>query len=156
MSASTLSPAPGDTGANADQQFNILALYADLATGRRAQTLHDRLIKQFPQDLNPILRLSRFDLLNDINFFIMAAKEAMDANLLIISAHRAYDLPSTVERWVETVLELKQDFPTALVALLDGNQPDPLSNPNSIYAHIQDTTCRANVEFFSTAEQIRF
>ncbi|MHC1765718.1 MAG: hypothetical protein AB9869_15700 [Verrucomicrobiia bacterium] len=130
MSASSMTSTAGDTLLDADPQFNVMALYADRETGHRTREIHDR--------------GWRLDLLSDAQCGTLAAKEAVDAKMLILSIHRGDDLPFTVERWLETVLEQKQDSLRAPVVLVDRNEADSLSNPNSIYAHLPDAARRAH------------
>ncbi|MEW6305958.1 MAG: hypothetical protein AB1705_20985 [Verrucomicrobiota bacterium] len=133
-------------------QFNIVLAYADMETAKRGKQVHDRLVAELGNECTFILRLWKFDVLRDAKLRAQAAKEAADANMLIISTHGGRDLPRAVKSWVRTSLKEKRESPAALVALLEGRN-DPPKGPRSVRAYLCKQAVRHKLDFFACAEE---
>jgi len=80
----------------------------------------------------------------------IAADEAAQASLVIVSVHHAESLPVEMKGWIELWLRSKHPHPIALLALFD---PAYQGNSNAIAAYLNDIARRANMEFVSKSEE---
>lgn len=93
--------------------------YEDLLTGLRAKRVLDRVLKSAGDCVLPRLQLLRFDLLGYPELHYWAAREAAQADLVVLSSHGKTELPEAVKSWLDLWLCRRGDRPSALVASLD-------------------------------------
>jgi hypothetical protein len=105
--------------------FRILTAYEDIAAGIRAREMS----KQLAAELKPELQIShnvwRFELLGHPQLREYASADAVEADLVIISAHGDEELPGHVKAWIGSWLNQRRKGPCALVALLDQEEIVP-------------------------------
>ena len=80
----------------------------------------------------------------------IAAEEAAQAALVIISVHHAESLPDEMRGWIKLWLKHKGKRPIALLALFD---PECQGSSHSIAAYLREVAREANVEFLSQSEE---
>jgi hypothetical protein len=86
----------------------------------------------------------KFDVLALPKLREMAARDAAEADIIIVSAHGAIELPTEVKLWAEEWLAEKHHI-IALVGLFDPKEY--LNNP--VREYLADIARRAGIEFFS-------
>jgi len=125
--------------------LGVVLVYEDLATGLRARQAFDHLVDQLELEADFRLNLWNFGLLRDPAHRQEAAREASDADIIVLSAHGQGELPAQVKAWLREWLELNADRPTALVASLDESVKDQ-SSENRILAHLRSLAAEAGAE----------
>jgi hypothetical protein len=128
--------------------LSIVVAYEDYLTGNRALRTCDRLIKQFRRNTHCTSTSWKFDLLRLPKLKEMAAEEATLADMIIVSAHAASEVPSELKEWMELWLEKKNASDSALVALLHfpkGRMPET----SPFQAFLRAAARRAKLDFFS-------
>jgi hypothetical protein len=135
--------------------FNVLIAYEDFATGNRALSVFDRL---FPASGgSPFFsthNVWKFDLLEITKFRDVAAAEAANADMVIISAHVGRELPAVVKRWMEIWIKRRHAESGALVVLLDG-QKSRVTPDLRMETYLQTCAVRAGMDFFIQREKTR-
>ena len=89
----------------------------------------------------------KFDVLGIPKLREMAAKDAAQADIVIISCHGHNDLPVEVKAWIELWLA-ENSSAIALVALFDSPPMDP-QQTDSIRDYIAAVARRGQMEFFA-------
>lgn len=113
------------TGACAFQKnptFNVVTVYEDRHMGRQAKETCDRLTRHLGDECQVTNSLWNFNILQDPIAKSFAARDAADADMIIIATREELELPSHVKTWIERWFGEKADHPSALVALLGGSE----------------------------------
>jgi hypothetical protein len=131
---------------DSDPSFNVIIAYEDFETGKRAKSIYDSLVENLGHDCQFTNQMWKFEVLGIPKLRELAARDAVTADILIVSYHGT-ELPSEFKAWVELwVAEPKH--PIALVALLDSLEPnDPRIAETRAY--LADVARRAQMEFFA-------
>lgn len=104
-------------------------LYEDFATGLRAHLLLDRVRQCLGHGIQANEHLWRFDLLREPELLKEAVEEAVQADLVIVSAHGDGVLPEPLKDWAgEWLLRAGQDVPGVVLAL-DSRLQRPAAKP---------------------------
>jgi len=134
-----------------DPTFNVVVVYEDFATGKRAKKTYDYLVANLGQDCHFSNQMWKFEVLSIPKLREMAAKDATAADVIIISAHGDTELSADVKAWIETWLSDGTDA-MALVALFDGGQDNPVVLENT-KTYLAAVAARGNLEFFAQCEE---
>ena len=136
---------------DANPSFNVIIAYEDFETGKRAKKICDFLVENLGHDCQFTNQMWKFELLGIPKLREMAARDAMMADIVIISCHGA-ELPPDVKAWVELwVAEPNQ--PIALVALfncLENHDPQAVE----ARAYLADVARRGQMEFFAQPDEL--
>ena len=100
-------------------RFNVVILYEDIAAGKRAKLLYDRVIRELVDEWDFGLELWNFRVLAVPEIGNSAAKAAAQADFVIVSMYRKAQLSAQTRDWIEKWSGLITDNKSALVALLD-------------------------------------
>src|ERR1041385_2762721 len=130
---------------DSDPSFNVIIAYEDFETGKRAKCIYDSLVENLGRDCQFTNQMWKFEVLGIPKLREMAARDAMMADIVLVSYHGMH-LPSEFKAWVELwVTEPKH--PIALVALLDSPETnDPRMAETRAY--LADVARRGQMEFF--------
>jgi hypothetical protein len=143
----------------ADARMKIVLAHEDPVTGLKAiellRRLAARLGAQSEIDRSPwelCNRAWQFDWLREPELFEQALAEAIEADMIIISANRRNELPVCVRKWIESVLARKRGGPAALVALLDG---PPVTNDDILHSdfYLRQLASENGVDFHCNLDQ---
>jgi hypothetical protein len=136
--------------AKQNHAFKIVAVGEDFAAVMRAQELSKRLAA----DLEPEFGLSsdawKFEALDNSQTGSEAAREAAEADMIIIAASGAFELPVQVKSWIESWLPRKRKGVTTLVALRDDEDETPYES-SPLCAYLQGIAREWGLEFFSNS-----
>jgi hypothetical protein len=128
-----------------EQSIKVIIVYDHLETAKRAEAIYERLSYSFHgSGFEFEQRLWRFDVLEDEGFCAEAARDAADADIVIVATHDDTELPKGVQNWLETSLE-GHTGAAALVALLQH-----ASAPVTPY--LQEVARRGGMDFFAQTE----
>lgn len=101
--------------------FNVVVAYEDFSTGNNALSIVNRLFPGWGQSPSfSTQNVWKFDLLEIAKFRDMAATEAAEADMVVISTHDPKSLPTAVKRWMELWTDKRRENSGALVVLIDG------------------------------------
>ena len=133
-----------------DPTFNVVIAYEDFETGKNAKRTYDYLVAQLGHDCQFSSQMWKFDVLNIPKLREMAAREAVTADIVIISCHGENPLPAEVKAWMELWLGEAQ-HPVALVALFD-SPPGFTVEAMALRNYLADVARRGQMEFFAQPE----
>lgn len=128
--------------------FNVVIAYEDLETGKIAKTTYDFLVENLGRDCRFINQMWKFDVLSIPKLREMAARDATQADIIIISSHGS-DLPAEVRTWIELFLA-EPNHAIALVALFDSPDAEATFQARSYLARVAE---RGEMEFFAQPDE---
>ena len=128
----------------ASPTFNVVLVYEDLETGKRAMRTYDFLVEQLGEDCLFANQMWKFDLLAVPKLREMAARDAAAADIVIVSAHEGNDLSYEVKDWVE-MWTAQDTHNIAIVGLFDSEAT--ITTP--VRDFLESTAERLGVQFFS-------
>jgi hypothetical protein len=122
----------------------LLEAFEDSATGARIKEFRHDLFLQLGHRCQIIehVWLSSMFRLHELQE--IAAEEAAAADLVVIAAHEAENLPGEVQGWLDLWLRQAGGRNAVLLALLDSG---PEADPGRIEGHLQDAAKRSGMEF---------
>ncbi len=144
LSSSTLL---GTSDLDVNPTFNVVIAYEDFDTGKHAKKTYDFLVESLGRECRFTNQMWKFDVLSIPKLREMAAKDAVMADIIIISCHGGDELPEFVQAWIESWVAEK-DSAHALVALFDCPHEDFLKT-RQIRAYLADVAEKAGMEFFA-------
>ena len=121
--------------------IKIVIAYDNAATGKRAEAIYERLAKRLGNNFDFEQRLWRFDVLEEADVRAEAARDAADADIVIVATNEDKKLPEGVQTWLENSLQ-RHSGAAALVALLDHS-----SAP--VQPYLEEVARRGGVDFFA-------
>ena len=130
------------------QSINVVIVYEDYATGLRAKRLHDNLCRQLEPECEVNQSMWKFDVLSSPRLGAVAAEEATEADLILVSMHGDGELPREVKDWLETWAAEKTGQNSALVALFDEVEEDE-SQVDTIQRYLRQIARRGGMSFFA-------
>jgi hypothetical protein len=116
--------------------FNILIIYEDFVTGKRAKNGLDYLAEELGDEFEFRHSMWRLGILQNSKLNILAAPALAEADLLIISLRSEGQIPAKIRMLIDAWLAEKGTRDCALVALFEAEAASPHS---SVYA------CLANL-----------
>lgn len=136
----------GSSDLEADPVFNVVIVYEDFAAGKHAKETFDFLVSNLGHQCRFSNQMWKFDVLALPKLREMAAKDALAADIIIISCHGNHNLSSDVKAWINSWL-YEQNNAIALVALFSDANPNGESQ--HIRAYLAEVASRAQMEFFA-------
>ena len=124
----------------------VLIVYEDLPTRERAVSLCDALVRKFTPELDFEFTWWRFKFLSDAHIAHQAAQAALQADLILVSIHRAEDLPLEIKAWFERWLSDRHPSEGALV-VLHTSQDMTCADP-----YLRLVALRANLDYLPLTE----
>jgi hypothetical protein len=125
--------------------FNVVILYEEFETGKRAKLTYDFLVETMGADCQFRSQIWKFEALSDPALLDLALRDAAEADIVVISSQGG-DVPSEVRTWLEAWLVLAAN-PLALVALFDPAREIPRTQ--SARAFLSGVAERGRMEFFA-------
>lgn len=105
--------------------FNVVVMYEDVQTGRRAKKGLDYVAEELGNDLEFRRSMWRLDALQEPTLNAMAMPALAEADLLIISLRGDSQLPSKIRALIDKRLAQTTNHDCAVVALSEGVTPRP-------------------------------
>jgi len=130
--------------------FNVLIAYDDFEAGKRAKRTYDFLVENLGGECEFANQMWKFDVLGIPKLREMAASDASEADIIMVSCHAAGELPDELKAWVEIWLGVKCKA-IAMVVLLDC----PFgwtAEAQSTRAYLAAAARRGGMEFFCEAD----
>jgi hypothetical protein len=127
--------------------FNVVIMYEDFETGKRAKKGLDYVAEELGNDLEFRHSMWRLDILQDPKLNVLAAA-LTEADLLIISLRGEGQLPSKIRALIDERLVQTVNHQCALVALFEGAAP---ATRSSVYACLATLAQQRGLDFFEQA-----
>ena len=87
--------------------FNVVIAYEDFETGKNAKKTYDFLVEHLGHECEFNNQMWKFDVLALPKLKEIAARDAAEADIIIIAAHGTCELPSEVKSWIDRWLREK-------------------------------------------------
>ena len=133
---------------DANPTFNVVIAYEDLETGKRAKKIYDFLVENLGHDCRFTNQMWKFEVLGIPKLREMAARDAMMADIVVISCHGT-ELPPDFKVWVESWVA-EPNHPIALVALLDYQH----RQADEARSYLADVARRGQMAFFAQPDEL--
>ncbi len=128
--------------------FKFMLVYEDRAAGIRAKEMSDRLAAMIEPDCHVTNEAWNFALLHDPQLRDVAAGEAREAHMVIISAQSVDVLPPHVKSWLAEWLPARSAGKAALVFLLGDDQNQPSAQYTLVHDDLKNLTSINEMDFF--------
>ena len=130
--------------------FNVLIAYDDFEAGKHAKKIYDFLVENLGEECEFANQMWKFDVLGIPKLGEMAATDANEADIVIISCHAGGELAEPFKSWLELWVRNKPRA-IAMVALLDSpfGWTAELQNTR---AELAEVARRGGMEFFCEAD----
>jgi len=129
-------------------KFNVVIIYEDRGTGRRAKYFYENLVHELKGKCDFNLELWNFQVLAISEIGNSAARVAAQADFVILSLHGKAGLPTEIREWIETWARLIADSNAALIALVDKFQTRDGTAACTV-AYLRNVAKRAGIDFFT-------
>ena len=127
--------------------FNVVIVYEDFETGKRAKKGLDYVAEELGNDLEFRHSMWRLDILQDPKLNVLGAALA-EADLLIISFRGEGQLPAKIRALIDERLVQTVNHQCSLVALFEGAAP---ATRSSVYACLATLARQHGLDFFEQA-----
>jgi len=128
--------------------IDAVVAYDSFDSGMRAKEILNRLARALGSQLTLNITMWKFDVLEFDKLQDMAANDAAEADIIIISTSGAGELCPGVQRWVERWLSRKQRESSTFVSLNEAD-PDGTAESPAVSEYLQTIASRGNMSFFS-------
>jgi hypothetical protein len=125
------------------KRLAVLATFEDSVTGMRVKEFCQGLSRELGQQCEIVEHVWLFSTFRLRELREIAAEEASEADLIVISVHQGGGLPDEVQGWIKLWLGLKGTRQTVLVALLD---PPYEGASRATEAYLQEVARRGGME----------
>ena len=128
--------------------FNVVIMYEDFESGKRAKKGLDYVAKELGNDLEFRHSMWRLDVLQNPKLNILAAPQLAEADMLIISLRGEGELSAKICALIDKRLAQTLNHECALVALFEGAAP---ATRSSVYACLAILARAHDLDFFEQA-----
>ena len=128
--------------------FNVVIMYEDFATGKRAKRGLDYVAEELGNDLEFRHSMWRLDVLQDPKVSVLAAPALAEADLVIISLRGDGQLSAKIRALIDERLAQTAIHDCALVALFESAAS---ATRSSVYACLANLARRHRLDFFEQA-----
>lgn len=129
------------------QVFNVVIAYEDFETGKHAKRIYDVLTENLGAEWKVSNQMWKFDVLSIPKLREIAVKDALAADILMVSCH-GERVPLHVKDWLETTIAMDHG-PIALVALFDMRA----DASGSVRSYLADVARRGKMDFFAQPDE---
>ncbi len=134
--------------AEARATMNVVIAYDDIAAGQHAVRILGDVADNFGGDIELRPQLWAFRFLETPEWRVLAGRDVLDADMLIISTSSESELPAAVRSWFNSCLTQRCGADLAVIALL--GRPGKLDEPYSArFQFVQRAVREASVDFFA-------
>lgn len=130
--------------------LTAVAAYEDANTDTRVNDFCRTLAKHLGSKCEVVKHMWLLNELRMPQLRAIAAGEAADADLIIISMHHSDAVPSEVREWIESWLSRKKTHPDVLLALFD---PLYKGDSSCIRSYLEEVAKRGKMQCFVQAEE---
>ena len=127
-----------------------VAAYEDAHTDERVNEFCRNLGRHLGEKCEIVQQMWLFNELRIPQLRAIAAGEAAQADVVIVSAHHAQSFPSEVKDWIELWLGHKESRPGVLLALFD---PAYQGDSTALQTYLKEVSRRGKKEFLVQTEE---
>lgn len=130
-------------------QFKVVVAFDDMAASSSAMRTCDYVVQQLGEDI--VVRRKVVDLEDepDESELAAAARDAANADMVIVSTKEDAQLPAPMRRWLDQWSAQRPQREGALVAILNRDERG-LSHSQSVRDQLASLARQANMDFFSS------
>jgi len=128
--------------------FKVVIAYEDFEMGNHAKHLYDFLTQNLGEDFELSSQMWKFDVLSIPKLREIAIKDAIEADILVISSRGGQGLATGAKVWIESWLT-QGTRADALVALFGCE----VQETQTVRDYLADVACRGGLEFFAQPDQ---
>jgi hypothetical protein len=148
MQVNSINSTPVNHRSQTKPRFNVVIVYEDFLTGTRAMAIYESLVRAFSNHYDFSNSAWKFEILRQVSLKKIAAFDAVEADLILISARADSELPREVKAWIHLWLAQTDQVNGALVLLLaDADEIDGRISP--AYTYLQKVAHQSKLDFFS-------
>ena len=133
-----------------NRPLRVVIAYNDTGAGQRAMRMLAALGPQLGDDIEFQPIPWSFDLLSDVDWREVAARDAVHADILILATSDADALPPDVGQWAEDAINQKRGTSAAVIALF-GPEEDSDGAGSARLKAIEVAALQAGLNFFAPA-----
>jgi hypothetical protein len=148
MESARMELPPAPSAAEPNPVFNVVIAYEDFETGKHAMKTYDFLVEHLGQDCQFSNQMWKFDVLSIPKLREIAANDAAQADIIMVSCHGESELPNHVLQWIDSWVSAEGN-PIVLVALFDSEPAFGFG----VRARLADAAKRAGIEFFAQPDE---
>jgi hypothetical protein len=138
---------------HAKPRFNVVIVYEDFVTGTRAMTVYDSLARSLANHYEFTNSAWKFEILRQASLKKIAVFDAIEADLVLISAHAGSELPEEVRAWIH--LWLAQEFQAnCALGLLLAETDEMIGRLAPAHSYLQEVATQHKLDFFSQAVDV--
>jgi hypothetical protein len=126
--------------------FRIVVAYEDFVSGIRSKDMAERLTARLKSEYLINSDLWKFDFLMGRLLWEQAVAAASEADLIIISANAATELPPHAKAWMKSWSAQKSDRRAVLIALLQQEDEIP-GEPSPLCIYLRQIAYEADMDF---------
>jgi hypothetical protein len=143
-----LSPGMFSGGLRPPTPFNVVIMYEDFGTGKRAKKGLDYVAEELGNDLEFRHSMWRLDVLQEPKLNFLAAPALAEADLVILSLRGDGQLPAKIRVLIDERLAQTEIHDCALVALFESATS---ATRSSVYACLANLARQHRLDFFEQA-----
>lgn len=130
--------------------YSAVVLYEDRVTRDRMIRVQDHVQRGLGEEIDCQVAWWRFDHLKEPRLFTKAVKSAVEADMILFSAHAGGHFPRQVTAWINAWVKQRRLRPGVLGALI-GLHDDALSGITPRHCYLRRVAERAQMDFLSQA-----
>lgn len=130
--------------------FRVVIAYQGLEAGKNARRTYDHIAHQLGDDCQFTNEMWNFDVLGIPRLRELAARDASQADMIIIACHGDQPLPDSVKSWIDLWMTEEANS-IALVAIFDRAYLSSRA-ANEVRQYLAEIAQRSNMEFFSQTD----
>ncbi len=130
-----------------DNLLSVLVVYEDFERGTHAKHTCDLLAKSLGEGWRVLNQMWKFSVLELETLREMAVRDAVTADIIMVSVHSGSELPEPVKLWIADWSSQPRKA-MAMVALFDGPSEVPPGTPDT-RAWLAEVARRTGLEFFA-------
>ena len=130
--------------------FSVVVAYEDRHARDRMVHIYDNVTAGLADEIELHFTWWRFDLLTDPELFAEAVRSAVEAEMIVFSAHAGSEFPRQVRKWVDVWTKQRANRSGALAALI-GLDEDARSGITPRHLYLRQVAERAQMDYLSHA-----
>ena len=151
MQTTLFEQTPNEQNPEITRTLNIITFFEDVATGKRGKQVYDYLASHLGQEFEFNHQVWKLDVLSTPSLRDLAAKDAADADIVIVSVRGDREFSPEIKSWLDVWIG-QHGTPLALVALFHPEFKDS-DTAQSLRHYLQQISTIGKMDFFSEPEQ---
>jgi hypothetical protein len=139
-------------GCRESKLLTVLAAYEDASTASRGVEFCQSLSRYLGSECRITQQVWLFNEFRVSKLAEIAAEEAAKADVIVISAHHATDVPEELRHWMELWLPVREKTSALMVALMD---PIGRGTPTGVETYLQEAAQRTEMELVLELDEAR-